>query len=337
MQKVAAQQSQRHRLVKRLPNHHQSHQAKNNNDKFNIIWNNSIMSITQFVVLFLFLFGLVTLFSSIKIVKQQSAYTIETLGKFTRVILPGITLVIPFLQLVSRRVNLATIGLDIKIQAITSDKVTVTIDTVLIYKVNPTRIYEAAYTLDNAVSTLKALVENNIRAYVATITHEDAIRSRDEMTNYLVHHITDKLFQYGYDLESIQFRDIILPSEITEAMSRVVASKRLQEAATNEAGAEYIKQVRLAEAQRETRRLQGEGMALERSAITEGLSSSIKDLQAATGVSAQSVMTLVMMNQYIDMMRNNINDKNGNTKTIILNGSPNGANETMAQFAELIR
>jgi regulator of protease activity HflC (stomatin/prohibitin superfamily) len=275
--------------------------------------------------------------SSLKIVKQQTAYTVETLGKFSRVLFPGLNFVFPLIETTAKKINLSTLTLDFSILAITSDKVNISIDTTLVYRVIIEKVYEAAYAVDNPIATIKALVENSIRAFVATQTHEDVIRSRDEMTEYLTKHLKTKLSEFGYNMDSFQFRDIVLPKDITEAMSRVVASKRLQEAAQNEAEAEYIRTVKTAEAQKQTRLLQGQGLALERKAIIEGLSESIRELQTSTGVTSQSVMNLVMLNQYIDMLRTISNDKNGNTKTVFINPGPDGMNGLMQQMSEMLQ
>ena len=272
--------------------------------------------------------------SSIKIVKQQTAFTVETLGKFSRVIFPGFNLVVPVIENIGRRINLSTMTLDFSILAITSDKVNISIDTALIYRVIENRAYEAAYALDNPVTAIKALVENTIRAFVATQTHEEVIRSRNEMTEYLTMHLTAKMEEFGYYIDSFQFRDIILPKDITDAMSRVVSSKRLQEAAQNEAQAEYIRAVKVAEGQKQTRLLQGEGLALERKAIIDGLAESIQGLKNSTGVSSESVMTLVMMNQYMDTMRSVAKDSS--TKTVFVNPSPDGMQQILQQFSELV-
>ncbi len=290
----------------------------------------------EFFAIIIAIIIVLVLFSSIKIVKQQTAYTVETLGKFSRVIFPGLNLVIPFIETTARKVNLATLTLDFSILAITADKVNISIDTTLVYKVIQEKVYEAAYSIDNPVSTIKALVENAIRAFVATQTHEEVIRSRDEMTDYLTHHLKSRLSDFGFNMDSFQFRDITLPKEITEAMSRVVASKRLQEAAQNEAEAEYIRAVKTAEGQKQTRLLQGQGLALERKAIIDGLSESIKELQSSTGVTSQSVMNLVMLNQYIDMLRSVSNDKSGNTKTVFVNPTPQGMQSIMQETSELL-
>ena len=293
------------------------------------------MSVQLTIILALFVAIAIVFYNFIHIVRQQTAYTVETLGKYSRVLMPGFNLIIPFVEVKARKVNLSTMTLDCPIVAITSDKVNIKIDTALIYQVVPTKIYQAAYTLDNPVVTIRSLIDNSIRAFVATQTHEEVIRSRDEMTHYLMENLTAQLDKFGYSIDSFQFRDITLPKEITEAMSRVVASKRLQEAASNEAQAEYIRAVRTAEAQKQTRLLQGEGLALERKAITEGLAQSISEMQAITGVNAKSLTNIVLANQYIDMLKTITTDKSGNTKTVFLNPSVSSVSDILQQFSAL--
>ncbi len=293
------------------------------------------MSTEIFLILILLAIVATVFYNFIHIVRQQTAFTVETLGKYSRVLMPGFNLIIPFVEVKARKINLSTMTLDCPIVAITSDKVNIKIDTALVYQVIQTKIYEAAYSLDNPVVTIRSLIDNSIRAFVATQTHEEVIRSRDEMTHYLMENLTVQLDKFGYSIDSFQFRDITLPKEITEAMSRVVASKRLQEAASNEAQAEYIRTVRTAEAQKQTRLLQGEGLALERKAITEGLAQSIQEMQAITGVNAESLTNIVLANQYIDMLKTITTDKSGNTKTVFLNPSVSSVSDILQQFSAL--
>src|SRR6478672_6303785 len=121
-------------------------------------------------------FGLVILFiviiSGIKIVQQQNLLVIERLGQYNRVLKPGLNLTIPLLERVAFSLNLRTQNLDFSIVAITSDKVTITLDTALIYQIIPDQAYAVAYNLQNPVSVIKTTVENSIRAYVAQQTHE---------------------------------------------------------------------------------------------------------------------------------------------------------------------
>jgi regulator of protease activity HflC (stomatin/prohibitin superfamily) len=287
-----------------------------------------------FVVIFLFL---VLFVLGLKIVQQQQLLMVERLGKFNRVLKPGLNFILPFLESVAVSLNLRTQNLDFSILAITSDKVTITLDTTLIYQILPDQAYAVAYNLQNPVTVIKTTVENSIRAYVAKQSHEEILQKRDELTIYLIEHLTEQMLQWGYQINNFQVKDVVLPESITTAMSRVVSSKRLQEAAENEAKAEYIKTVKAAEAQKQTRILQGEGLAGERKAIINGLAQSIEEMTNSTGTSSETVLNVVMLNQYIDMLRTIGKDSTGNTKIVFLNGSGSGLNEAMQQFSELVK
>ena len=288
------------------------------------------------ITIILFIVVIIILLSGIKVVQQQNLLVIEFLGKFNRIVKPGLNIVIPIFERVAFVLNLRTQNLDFSIVAITSDKVTVTLDTALIYQVIENQAYQVAYTLQNPVAVIKTTVENSIRAYVAQQTHEEILQKRDEITDYLINHLREQMLTWGYQIIGFQVKDVVLPSTITTAMSQVVASKRLQEAAQNEANAEYIKVVKAAEAQKQTRILQGEGLAGERKAIINGLAESIHELSSTTGTTSESVLNVVMLNQYIDMLRTIGRDENGNSKVVFLNSSPSGMSVAMQEMSEMI-
>jgi regulator of protease activity HflC (stomatin/prohibitin superfamily) len=290
----------------------------------------------EFLVGFFTIFLLILIFGGIRVVQQQGLWVVERLGKFNRILSPGLNFTIPFLENVAYKLNVRTQNLEFSIVAITSDKVTVTLDTSLIYQIIPTEAYAVAYKLQNASLVIKSTVENSIRAYVAKQSHEEILEKRDELTIYLIEHLTKQMNDWGYEITNFQIKDVVLPESITSAMSRVVASKRLQEAAQNEASAEYIKTVKAAEAQKQTRILQGEGLAGERKAIINGLGESITELTSQTGTSSESVLNVVMLNQYIDMLRTIGKDENGNSRVVFMNSSVNGMQSSMQELSAML-
>ncbi|MGL4759421.1 MAG: SPFH domain-containing protein [Patescibacteria group bacterium] len=290
------------------------------------------------IILFGILILFFTFFSQIvRIVKQQEVYIVETLGKYSRTLTSGLNFTIPFFDRISKVISLKGKNLDFSIVAITSDKVNITLDTSLIYQVLEERAYDVAYKLERPEQVIKTTVENSIRAYVANENHEQILQKRDELTVYLIGHLEKLMESWGYQIISFQLKDVLLPQEISAAMSRVVASKRLQEAAENEARAEFIKEVKKAEAQKQARILQGEGLAGERKAIINGLAESITELKSQTDVSSESVLNIVMLNQYMDTLRTIGKDDKGNSKVVFLNSNPTALNDAMNQVSELIK
>jgi regulator of protease activity HflC (stomatin/prohibitin superfamily) len=272
---------------------------------------------------------------SIKIVKQQSVMIVETLGKFSGVLRPGINFIIPFIQTIRSVQYLYIQNLDFKIEAITTDKVNISLDTTLVYHIKPDKVAEAYYSIGDPISVIKSTIENSIRSYVANQTHEEILQKRDELTQYLMDHLSEKFDEWGREIDAFQVKDVILPDEITNAMSKVIASKRLQEAAEFEANANKILKVKAAEADREARKLSGLGVAEERQAIIDGLKSSIENMQNATGADTTEVMNVVMLTQYMDTIKTV--GLSENSKLIFMNSNPGSLDEAMQNLMAYIK
>ncbi len=283
----------------------------------------------------LFAIGIIILLSGIKIVEQQSVLIIETLGKFSKVLKPGFNIIVPIIQRVRAKVSLFVQNLEFSIVAITSDKVTVTLDTTLVFKVMESKVSESFYTLSNPVSVMKSTIENSIRSFAAMQTHEEILQKRDEMTEYLINHLRDKFENWGREIIAFQVKDVVLPTQITSAMNQVIASKRLQEAAEFEANAEKIKVVKAAEAERESRKLSGMGVAEEREAIVNGLKVSIENMKESIGVDTNAVMNVVMLTQYLDMLKSVGGQEN--SKIVFLNSNPSNLDEITKQLYGMMK
>ena len=293
------------------------------------------MSAILVLIACLLMVFVVLLFSGVKIVSQQTVLIVETLGKFSRVLYPGINFIIPIIQQIRFKAILFGQNIDFTILAITSDKVTIRLDTTLIYHIKPDKVSESFYSLADPISVMKTTIENSIRSYVALQTHEDILQKRDELTQYLVDHLRIKFETWGREIDAFQIKDVVLPKEITDAMSKVIASKRLQEAAEFEGNANKIIRVRAAEADRESRRLSGLGVAEEREAIINGLKESIENMKSATGAETTSVMNVVMLTQYMDAMK--AIGQSENAKVIFLNSNPGSIDDITKQLFGMLK
>jgi len=285
--------------------------------------------------LILIIIVVVILLSGIRIVQQQTAQIVETFGKFSKILTPGLNLIVPIFQQVRSTVYVFGQNLDFTIVAITADKVTITLDTTLVYHIQPDKVAESYYSLANPIAVMKTTIENSIRSYVALQSHEEILQKRDEMTQYLIEHLREKFETWGRQIDAFQVKDVILPAEITTAMSKVIASKRLQEAANYEAEANKILKVKAAEADRESRKLSGLGVAEEREAIINGLKISIENMRQATGGETESVMNVVLMTQYLDTLRSIGGSQN--SKIVFLNSSPGSMDDMMKQLYGMMK
>ncbi len=109
---------------------------------------------------------------------------------------------------------------------------------------------------------------------------------------------------FGYEIVNVLVTDIVPDAKVKSAMNDINAAQREQVAANARGEAEKILVVKKAEAEAESKALQGQGIANQRKAIIEGLQVSIEQFQKVVeGASAKEVMQLVMVTQYFDTLK----------------------------------
>lgn len=287
--------------------------------------------------LIVFLFGclsvlfIVVFFSSFITVQQNTIKILERFGKFHRVLDTGLNIKVPFLDKNVATVTLSLQNLHESVDAVTKDKVVVRIEANLVYAIDRQLVKNFYYDLSDPMTTLRDYVENYMRSHVATKTHEELLSEREEFSIYLIDSLDDILIKWGIKITSFQVINIEFPTEITDAMSKVVASQRLREAAQNEAESQKVKVVKQAEADKEARIMLGEGIAGQRKAIIEGLKNSINDLKSIDGLDPNEVMNLVVVSQYFDTIKDV--GSSDNTKVMFMNPSPDGATKLVQDLA----
>jgi regulator of protease activity HflC (stomatin/prohibitin superfamily) len=136
---------------------------------------------------------------------------------------------------------------------------------------------------------------------------------------------------FGFSILKALVTDIIPDSRVKDAMNDINAAQRAQVAAQARGEADKILKVKQAEAEAESKALQGKGIAAERQAIIDGLRSSIENFrESVPGATAEDVMALVLLTQYFDTLKD-IGTRAGNN-TIFLPNNPGAANEFMTQI-----
>lgn len=277
---------------------------------------------------------LVIIFMSIRIVPQNHVAIIEQLGKYNRTVGAGINFVIPFIERSATQINLAIRNFPFQFEAVSQDKVNIHIKANLLYKVDQKSVYSYWYDLTDSRQTISSFVENYVRSFVATNNHEELLQKREEISGYLMEHLNERFLKWGIMLEGFQVTDIMFPTIISEAMSKVVASQRMREAAMNESEAQKVRVVKNAEAEKESRILMGEGVAGERQAIIDGLKKSIDDMKTIKDLNTHEVMNLIVLSQYFDTIRSVGSSQNA--KVMFLNPAPQGANDIIQQLSSAI-
>lgn len=270
--------------------------------------------------------------SSIRIVQQNTVYVIEFLGRFNRIMTAGLNFKIPLLERVAEKVTLRQQNFALKNIYPSKDKVIVDIATNLIYSVEATveGVKKYTYSLQSRTQSIGAIIENSLRTYVAKETHEGILEKKEELAAHIRADLERQFSEWGMLISSFQITEVSFPPTITQAMSEVVASQQLMKAAANKGEATKIQAVKEAEAEKERKRLQGEGIALEREAIAAGLRQSVEIIKQATGQGNSEIMAILTLNQYLDTMKSI--GVTPNTKVLFLDSSAGKTTELMKQF-----
>lgn len=284
---------------------------------------------TTYLTISLIVLVVLFLMSMIRIVEQNTVLVIEFLGKYSRMMNAGFNIKIPILERVANKVSLRQQNFAIDGRYPSADKVIVDIGTNLIYVVDSSDegIKKYTYVVENRNQSIGAIVENSLRTYVAKETHEGILEKKEELAIHIQNDLEKQFAEWGMFIKSFQITNVNFPLTITDAMSEVVASLQLRKAAENKGEAIKIQAIKEAEAEKERKRLQGEGVAQEREAIAKGLEQSIKTLQSVTSQNPKEIMAILSLTQYLDTLKS-VGTTN-NSKVIFLDTSVSATSNLM--------
>ena len=291
---------------------------------------------TTVFVIFLAVVGLIalsTIMGSFFTVSTAQMAVITRFGKFLRVAEPGLNWKMPYFDtvagVVSLRVNQITLTMETK----TKDNVFVTIPISVQNRVRPEKVFDAFYKLSDPVAQIKSYVEQVILGHVPGMTLDEVFDTQSSIAAAVKQELDADMSTFGYEIVNVLVTDIVPDAKVKSAMNDINAAQREQVAANARGEAEKILVVKKAEAEAESKALQGQGIANQRKAIIEGLQVSIEQFQKVVdGASSRDVMQLVLVTQYFDTLKSiGENDK---SNTLFLSHSPAAVKEVSDQILE---
>jgi len=270
-------------------------------------------------------------FKTILIVREASAAVIERFGKFQSIRVSGLSLIIPFIDRKAATVNLRVQQLDVTVETKTLDNVFVNLQVSVQYQVRKEYVKEAYYSLDNAKNQIASYVFDDVRAEVPKLELDDVFAKKEDIAIAVQTNIAQSMAEYGYNIIKALITDIDPDHKVKDAMNRINAAKRDREAAEEEGEAQKIIIVKQAEAEAESKRLSGEGIAQQRLEIVRGFKESVEDFKKSLDtVTHEEIMQFVLMTQYFDTIKDiGANSKNS---SILMPHSPGGMKEFQDQI-----
>lgn len=293
------------------------------------------MTETQYIPLIVFLIvllvlALLFLVSSLYRVEQQTRAIIERNGRFHSIAAPGLHAKIPLIDRVAARVNLMQQTMEVELDALTADNVSIFLALAVQYRILPEKVYEAHYTMQEPERQIAQHVENVARAEVRNGNLGNVIGQINAIGLAVEQHLSVIMSDKGYEIVATPVTKIRPDEEVRKSLNSITANRNLREAAAEKAEANRITLVKTAEAEAQSKGLQGKGIADQRTAIINGLRDTITQFEEnVPGASARDAMQLVMLTQYFDTLHA-IAASSG-TNTIFMNHAPGSVPEVMQQ------
>jgi regulator of protease activity HflC (stomatin/prohibitin superfamily) len=266
-------------------------------------------------------------------VNTAQVAVITRFGKFLRVADPGLNWKVPFFDTVAGIVSLRVNQISLTMETKTKDNVFVTIPISVQNRVRPEKVFDAYYKLSDPTAQIQSYVEQVILGHVPGMTLDEVFASQSSIAAAVKQELDADMATFGFEIVNVLVTDIVPDAKVKSAMNDINAAQREQVAANARGEAEKILVVKKAEAEAESKALQGQGIANQRKAIIEGLQNSIEQFQKVVdGTSSKEVMQLVLVTQYFDTLKSiGESDK---TNTLFLAHTPSAVKDVSEQIME---
>ncbi|CAK9439200.1 uncharacterized protein LODBEIA_P34240 [Lodderomyces beijingensis] len=212
----------------------------------------------------------------IKFVPQQQAWIVERMGKFNRILPPGLAILIPVLDKVTYVQSLKETAIEIPTQtAITSDNVSLELDGVLYVKVHDP--YKASYGVEDFHFAIRQLAQTTMRSEIGNMTLDAVLKERQALNtaiNEVINHAAND--NWGVECLRYEIRDIHPPTEVLEAMHRQVSAERSKRAEILESEGNRQSRINISEGEKQSVILQSEASKTEQINLALGEAEQIK-------------------------------------------------------------
>jgi regulator of protease activity HflC (stomatin/prohibitin superfamily) len=212
----------------------------------------------NFLYIALLFFALVVLYKAVRMVPQGFQWTVETFGKYTKTLTPGLHILVPIMQDIGRKVNMMEQVLEIPSQdVITKDNAVVKVDGVVFFQVLDAA--KAAYEVSDLQQATIALVMTNIRTAIGSMDLDESLSKRDEINAKLLTVVDTATHPWGIKVNRIELKDIQPPRDLVDSMARQMKAEREKRANILEAEGLRQAEILRAEGEKQGAILQAEG------------------------------------------------------------------------------
>ena len=267
------------------------------------------------VAIVLIVIALIFAFKSINVIPQQTAWVIERLGKFHKVLNPGLNFIIPFIDKIAYKHSLKEIPLDTPSQVcITRDNTQLSVDGILYFQVTDPKL--ASYGTSNYIIAVTQLAQTTLRSVIGKMVLDETFEERDLINNQVVSAIDEAALNWGVKVLRYEIKDLTPPAVILQAMQRQITAEREKRAVISESEGKKQEQINLATGAREAAIAKSEGEKQSEINIAEGKAQATIAIANATAQAisliakaseeqgGNTAINLKVAEQYIDAFSN---------------------------------
>ncbi|KAG9628302.1 hypothetical protein KCV04_g11132, partial [Aureobasidium melanogenum] len=249
----------------------------------------------------------------VKFVPQQTAWIVERMGKFSRILQPGLAILVPLIDRIAYVKSLKEAAIEIPSQsAITADNVTLELDGVLYTRVfDP---YKASYGVEDAEYAISQLAQTTMRSEIGQLSLDHVLKERAALNTNITQAINEAAQDWGVTCLRYEIRDIHAPAGVVEAMHRQVTAERSKRAEILESEGQRQSAINIAEGRKQSVILASEALRAEQINMATGEAEAIllKARATAAGIdavansisqgkeSAQGAVSLSVAEKYVD-------------------------------------
>lgn len=260
------------------------------------------------IVLIVFLF--ITLWKGVRIVPQGEEWVVERLGKYLTTLLPGLHILVPYIDRLAYKVTTKDLILDIPEQeVITRDNAVLITNAIAFVKVTDTQ--SAVYGVTNFQLAVMNLVQTSLRAIIGDMDLDQALSSRDQIKARLKDSIADDVSDWGLTLKSVEIQDIKPSPTMQKSMELQAAAERERKATVTRAEGDKQAAILEAEARLESAKRDAEAQVRLASASAEAIK------RVAESISERELPAYFLLGEkYIHALQEL--SKSSSSKTVVL-------------------
>jgi regulator of protease activity HflC (stomatin/prohibitin superfamily) len=221
-------------------------------------------------------------------VPQQQAWVVERLGKFSRVLEPGLNWITPVLDKISYRHSLKETPLDVSEQVcITRDNTQLGVDGIIYYQVTDPKL--ASYGSSNYIAAVTQLAQTTLRSEIGKMELDKTFESRDEINRQVVSVLDEAGRTWGVKVLRYEIKNLTPPEAILRSMQAQITAEREKRALIAKSEGQRQEEINLAEGVKQAAVLQSEGERISQINKAEGEAKAITTIADATAAAVRTV------------------------------------------------